>query len=69
MTAIAEKLSTHYGKTITVARTYYANSVLVNAAVAAGEDIDMSEPYYYLSGCVTIHTRTLPVLPAAVPAA
>jgi len=50
LTAIAEKLSTHYGKTITVARTYYPTSVLVIAAVAAGEDVDMSEPYYYISG-------------------
>jgi hypothetical protein len=43
-------MSSHYGKTIALKRVYYSNSDLVNAAVAAGVDADMSEPYYYLSG-------------------
>lgn len=50
MNAIASKISAHYGKTITVERVYYANSALVVAAVEAGEEVDMSEPYYYISG-------------------
>jgi hypothetical protein len=49
LTAIAEKLSAQYGKTIAVKRVYYTTSVLVNNAVDDGE-VDMSEPYYYLSG-------------------
>jgi len=50
MDAIATQMSTHYGKTIKVTRVYYPNSDLVIAAVANGTDVDMSEPYYYLSG-------------------
>jgi len=50
MNSIATQIETHYGKTIKVKRVYYANSDLVIAAVANGTDVDMSEPYYYLSG-------------------
>lgn len=50
MNAIAAVMSTHYGKSIAVERVYYANSDLVNKAVADGTDVDMSEPYYYLGG-------------------
>jgi len=49
LTAIAETLSAQYGKTIAVKRVYYRTSVLVTAAVESGE-VDMSEPYYYISG-------------------
>lgn len=55
MTDIAAKLSANYQKTITVKRTcgttdYCADSNLVNTEVASGVNVDMSEPYYYLSG-------------------
>lgn len=50
MKAIVGQLSTAYGRTITLERVYFANSGLVVDAVAAGEAVDMSEPYYYLSG-------------------
>ena len=50
MMDIAAKMSAHYGKTISVKRVYYPNSVLVNVEVAKGEEVDMSEPYYYLGG-------------------
>jgi hypothetical protein len=49
MHAIANTISSHYGKPITVQRVYYANSDLVTKAVASGT-VHMSEPYYYLSG-------------------
>ena len=49
-------MSTNYGKTIKVKRTYYESdpnglgaSQKVGHAVADGKD-DMSEPYYYLGG-------------------
>mmetsp|Transcript_45373 Transcript_45373/g.98679 ORF Transcript_45373/g.98679 Transcript_45373/m.98679 type:complete len:402 (+) Transcript_45373:76-1281(+) len=47
---IAAQMSRRYGKTINIKRVYYPNSVLVVAAVANGTDVDMSEPYYYISG-------------------
>ena len=50
MDAIVARLSTAYGRTITLERVYYTNSGLVVDAVAAGVEVDMSEPYYYLSG-------------------
>jgi hypothetical protein len=50
MNAIAERMSANYGKTITVERVYYASSVLVVDKVAEGVEVDMSEPYYYISG-------------------
>lgn len=55
MKAIAGKLSAHYvangaSKPIVLERVYYSGSPLVVDAVARGVDVDMSEPYYYLSG-------------------
>jgi purine nucleoside permease len=50
MNAIVDKLSEAYGKKITLTRKYYANSVLVVDAVLSSKEVDMSEPYYYLSG-------------------
>lgn len=47
---VAAKLGEHYGKTIVVERKYYDTSVLVVSAVAEAEEVDMSEPYYYISG-------------------
>jgi hypothetical protein len=49
MNAIADVMSTHYGKTLAVERVYYANSDLVTKAVADGS-VHMSEPYYYMGG-------------------
>jgi len=50
MQAIVSTMSAHYGKTIELQRVYYSNSVLVVDAVAKADDVEMSEPYYYLSG-------------------
>lgn len=50
MEAITAQLSANYGRTIALERVYFANSGLVVDAVAAGIHVDMSEPYYYLSG-------------------
>jgi len=50
MAAITEKMAKHYEQTITLERVYYKGSGLVVDAVAKGEEVDMSEPYYYLSG-------------------
>jgi len=55
---IAYQLSQHYGQTITVKRVYYDTSDLVNDAVAnSPEDVDMSEPYYYLGGFLNSEPR------------
>eukprot|EP00746_Dinoflagellata_sp_MGD_P058681 gnl/MRDRNA2_/MRDRNA2_25092_c0_seq1.p1 gnl/MRDRNA2_/MRDRNA2_25092_c0~~gnl/MRDRNA2_/MRDRNA2_25092_c0_seq1.p1 ORF type:complete len:368 (+),score=55.32 gnl/MRDRNA2_/MRDRNA2_25092_c0_seq1:104-1207(+) len=73
MHAIVNAISSHYGTPISVHRVYYANSDLVNQAVANGTDVDMSEPYYYLGGfhdskprieslhtsCITVATVTV----------
>jgi len=50
MQAIADKIASHYGIEITLERVYFPNSRLVGDAVEAAEDVDMSEPYYYLAG-------------------
>eukprot|EP00873_Tetraselmis_striata_P028745 jgi/Tetstr1/449009/TSEL_036234.t1 len=56
--AVAAKLGSHYGKTITVERKYYTTSVLVVSAVQEAEEVDMSEPYYYISGFAGNDPRT-----------
>ena len=50
MDAIVSTMAAHYAKPISLERVYYVNSALVVDAVAQAEDVDMSEPYYYLSG-------------------
>lgn len=48
--AVVAKLSEAYGKEIKLIRKYYQNSDLVVDAVKSAEEVEMSEPYYYLSG-------------------
>lgn len=48
--AIIEKLSAHYGKPIELERVYYANSKIVTEKVEEAIEVELSEPYYYLSG-------------------
>eukprot|EP00240_Pyramimonas_obovata_P004322 CAMPEP_0118944498 /NCGR_PEP_ID=MMETSP1169-20130426/40411_1 /TAXON_ID=36882 /ORGANISM="Pyramimonas obovata, Strain CCMP722" /LENGTH=368 /DNA_ID=CAMNT_0006889995 /DNA_START=15 /DNA_END=1121 /DNA_ORIENTATION=+ len=48
--AMVAEINVHYNTTITIKREYYDDSNLVIAAVADGRDVDMSEPYYYISG-------------------
>ena len=48
--AVVGEIGQYYGTDIKVRRRYYADSALVVDAVTAAEDVDMSEPYYYLSG-------------------
>ena len=47
--AIANKMSAAYGQAIAVKRVYYGTSGVVVDKVGSGH-VDMSEPYYYISG-------------------
>mmetsp|Transcript_47672 Transcript_47672/g.91022 ORF Transcript_47672/g.91022 Transcript_47672/m.91022 type:complete len:357 (+) Transcript_47672:56-1126(+) len=53
---IVDEINYHYKTNIQVKRTYYDTSVMNVAAVAAG-DMDVSEPYYYLSGFMDSRPR------------
>jgi hypothetical protein len=48
--AVVDKMEEHYAVPIVLERVYYDTSVLLVDAVASGAEVDMSEPYYYLSG-------------------
>mmetsp|Transcript_27901 Transcript_27901/g.53097 ORF Transcript_27901/g.53097 Transcript_27901/m.53097 type:complete len:349 (+) Transcript_27901:97-1143(+) len=53
---VMDQINAYYKTNIKVKRTYYENSVLNLAAVAAGA-VDVSEPYYYISGFLDNNPR------------
>lgn len=50
MENITATMARHYGVDIALERVYYDTSAILVGKVAEGAEVDMSEPYYYLSG-------------------
>mmetsp|Transcript_24728 Transcript_24728/g.58841 ORF Transcript_24728/g.58841 Transcript_24728/m.58841 type:complete len:332 (+) Transcript_24728:120-1115(+) len=50
LAAVVNRIGEAYNRDITITRKYYHNSALVVDAVLKAEEVDISEPYYYLSG-------------------